>query len=162
MDTITIELPGEPRGWSRPRARLVTPKSGQQFITVFKDAKTRKFERDLGYIGKAAMRGKRPLDCALAIEIIACFSVPKSWTRRDRDAALAGTIRPTGRPDVDNVMKMVDGLNEIVWVDDSKIVQATVAKHYGERPYFRVVVTPLLDAGGLPLESQAPEMDAAE
>ena len=61
------------------------------------------------------------------------MGVPPSWTRKRRDDALAGVIRPTGKPDYDNIGKVVDALNGIVWVDDSQIVDARIRKLYDER-----------------------------
>jgi Holliday junction resolvase RusA-like endonuclease len=77
------------------------------------------------------------------IRIRADFSVPASWPRNKRDAALAGVIRPTGRPDFDNICKMVDALNGIVWLDDTQVVDARVEKHYSERACLTVCVEEL-------------------
>ena len=51
----------------------------------------------------------------------------------------AGAIRPVTRPDLDNYIKVLDGLNGIVWRDDSQIVRLNSVKAYSERP--RLVVS---------------------
>ena len=53
-----------------------------------------------------------------------------------REAALAGLIHPTKKPDWDNFAKAVDALNMIVWVDDAQIVDGRVKKIYHEAPAF--------------------------
>ena len=52
---------------------------------------------------------------------------------------LDGLIRPTKKPDWDNIGKVVcDALNGIAYRDDAQIVDSMVRKFYGEVP--RVVV----------------------
>jgi Holliday junction resolvase RusA-like endonuclease len=46
---------------------------------------------------------------------------------------LHGLLKPTGKPDADNIAKIVgDALNGVVWVDDSQIVLLTIRKMYAE------------------------------
>lgn len=55
-------------------------------------------------------------------------------------------IRPTKKPDFDNIGKVIcDALNKIAYRDDSQIVDAQVRKFYSDRP--RVVVT-IMECGG--------------
>ena len=111
---IVVELPGEPRGKGRPRSRIAGSKvGGQQFVAVYTDAKTRAYEKALAWAGKAAMGPRKPLLGPLAVTVEAVFGVPRSWSRPKRDSALAGVLRPTGAPDVDNVLKVIDGLHGI-------------------------------------------------
>nr|WP_318837549.1 RusA family crossover junction endodeoxyribonuclease [Psychrobacillus glaciei] len=50
-----------------------------------------------------------------------------------------GELRPTTKPDVDNYVKGVkDGLNKVLWQDDSQVVNLNVRKFYSMNP--RVVV----------------------
>ena len=139
---IVVELPGEPRGKGRPRSRIARGGAGQQFVAVYTDAKTRAYEKALAWAGKAAMGGRKPLLGPLAVTVDAVFGVPRSWSRRERDAALAGVRRPTGAPDCDNVFKTIDALQGIVFANDSQIVEARITKRYGEEPMLRVEVRP--------------------
>jgi Holliday junction resolvase len=50
-------------------------------------------------------------------------------------------LRPTGKPDLDNYLKTLDACNNIVWVDDSQVVSATVMKRYGQNPGITVTVS---------------------
>jgi hypothetical protein len=43
--------------------------------------------------------------------------------------------RPTGKPDLDNVIKsLFDGLNLVTWADDAQIVDMTASKWFGDEP----------------------------
>ncbi len=140
---IVIEIPGPPRGKGRPRSRIVTPRGKPQFISVYTDAETRNYETAIAILGKVAMRSKSPLIGPLSLRVTAFFGVPKSWPSKRRDAALAGTVRPTGKPDWDNIGKTTDGLKGIVFVDDSQIVEALVIKRYSERSRLRIEIEPV-------------------
>ena len=52
-----------------------------------------------------------------------------------------GKIRPTKKPDADNIMKAVaDALNGIAYKDDSQIVNVTIAKWYSDTPRVEVAI----------------------
>ena len=58
----------------------------------------------------------------------------------------AGLIRPTKRPDVDNVLKIVcDALNKIVYDDDACIVDAQVRKYYSANPRVEISIEEAAD-----------------
>jgi Holliday junction resolvase RusA-like endonuclease len=141
---IKIEFPGEPRGKGRPRSRVAWTKQDKPFVAIYTDAETRKYEEDIAWAAKAIMRASPPLGGPLVVWIEAYFPVPQSWSRPKRDAALAGVIRPIGKPDFDNIAKSAcDALKGIVWMDDSRIVEAHVTKKYSERPVLKISVEEL-------------------
>lgn len=44
-------------------------------------------------------------------------------------------IRPTKKPDTDNVLKVIaDSLNQIAYKDDAQVVDASVRKFYSRNP----------------------------
>src|SRR5215471_1959229 len=135
--SIRITLPGEPQGKERPRfghGRIYTP------------AKTRAYETALALAAKVAMRHRAPLKGPLYVELNAVFAVPSSWPSHRCEVALAGEVKPIGKPDVDNILKMIDGLAGIVFVNDAQIVQAFVQKRYGESPMLSIEVGSALTA----------------
>lgn len=138
---IVVELPGEPRGKGRPRSRIARGKAGQQFVAVYTDAQTRAYEKALAWAGKIAMGAREPLTGPLAVAVEAVMGVPASWSRPKRDSALAGVVRPTGAPDVDNMLKVIDGLHGIVFENDSQIVEAKISKRYGENPRLHIEIS---------------------
>lgn len=136
---IVIELAGAPRG--KGRARAVSTPVGARIYT---DEKTRGYEAQLRFAGQQAMAGRAPLAGALSIVVEARFPVAASWSRKKRAAALAGDLHPTIKPDADNVLKMLDGLNGIVWADDRQIVHVVFDKIYSDRPGLRLFVEPIV------------------
>jgi Holliday junction resolvase RusA-like endonuclease len=131
---VTIELPGPPRGKGRPRFAV---RGG--FAAAYTDSKTRDYEAKLKAAAIAAMLGKNPLDEALGVSLTAYMPIPESWSQKKRAKALAGDIVPTTKPDADNLYKMTDALNKIVWRDDALVVSAACMKFYCERP--RLIVS---------------------
>lgn len=149
---VTIELAGPPRGKERPRATIrhkykpVTLPGGKvvyrktPVIGTYTPEDTGSYEYQLGIQGNLAMRGKKMLLGAIKCEILAVFAVPESWTKLETASALAGEIRPTGKPDWDNIAKVTDALNGIVWKDDAQIVEGRIQKFYGERSFLHIEV----------------------
>jgi len=138
----SITLMGPPRGKGRPRTRVVG-----NFATIFTDKKTRNYESDLKQAGIVAMQGRSATDEALSVVVRAFMPVPESWSRKKREAALAGDLMPTSGIDLDNIVKMLDGLNyhepafkgdrikvPIIWKNDSQIVSLQAIKVYSDRP----------------------------
>lgn len=69
----------------------------------------------------------------LMVEIDAYFQIPKSFSKTKKQMATDGFIRPTVKPDCDNIAKNInDALNGIVYPDDKQIVTLTVRKWYNE------------------------------
>ena len=138
-DPVTVVIPGNPIGKARPRFT----KKG----VAYTPRKTRVYEHDIAVLAKAEM-GSHPLMLGpVQMTFRAVFAIPESWSARKKQDALLGRIRPTGRPDTDNLMKAIaDGLNGIVYHDDAQVVEVNGSKRYGERPMMVVTVTPILGA----------------
>lgn len=132
-DRITIELAGEPRGKGRHRFVRATGH-------IHPDAKTERYEHHLKLAGMVAMRGRAPLEGALRATVLARVKIPASWSRRQREDAVLGITRPTGKPDADNFLKILDALNKVVWLDDAQIVEATIRKVYSTEPGLVITV----------------------
>ncbi len=134
--SVVIELAGEPKGKGRPR---FSRQSGHAYTPQ----PTRTYEAMLRYAAQVKMAGSAPMEGPLRIEVLAAFPVPQSWSKKKQAAAHAGTVRPTGKPDLDNVLKMLDALNAVVWKDDAQIVVAAITKRYSDRPRLRLEVEQL-------------------
>jgi len=87
-----------------------------------------------------AMRNMPPIGGPVEVVVNAHMLVPKSWSLKKRLAAIAGQIKPVTKPDLDNIVKALDGMNGIVVVDDSQIVKLTATKQYAETPQLIVSV----------------------
>jgi Holliday junction resolvase RusA-like endonuclease len=74
--------------------------------------------------------GWEPIKTAVRLTVHIIHGVPVSWPKKKQ--ALANTLYPTVKPDVDNVVKLVmDALNGVAWVDDKQVVSLSVLKEYG-------------------------------
>lgn len=135
-EPIVIELVGLPQGKGRPR---FVRRTG----IAFTPEKTRGYEAALRLSAQEAMAGRPPVDGPVMVSIEASFPVPASWSRKKRDAALAGRVAHQTKPDVDNIIKNVDSLNEVVWKDDKQIVSATVHKNYSAKPRLKIAILPI-------------------
>jgi Holliday junction resolvase RusA-like endonuclease len=137
--SVTITLPGIPRGKGRPK---FSTRGG--FARAYTDSQTVSYEGAIRLAASQAMNGEPPFDGALAMIMTAVFPVPVSWSKKKQAAALAGEVRPTGKPDFDNLVKSVaDGMNGIVCRDDAQFVSALIQKEYGSTPGVTITVNPI-------------------
>jgi len=134
-NAIVIELAGEPKGKGRPR---FARRTGHAYTPQ----KTASYEACLRHEAALAMADRPPIEGAVRVQVSAFFAVPQSWSAGKRDAALAGGIRPTKRPDWENVAKMLDAFNGVVWRDDAQVISGLIEKHYRDQPRLRVEVVP--------------------
>lgn len=145
MKTVSFMVPGEPVAKGRPRFSVRKSKDGGAYVSVRTPDKTVIYENQVKLEYREQTGGfKFPDDAMLEITIEAYFSIPKSAGKKKRAAMLTGEIRPTKRPDADNVLKSVaDSLNGIAYRDDSQIVRAVIDKYYDTAPRLIVTITEL-------------------
>lgn len=128
---ITFEVLGEPVAKGRPRVckfGTFTPKKTKDYEELVKNT----------YIKE---HGKTKLEGQLKVTINAYFTIPKSASKKLSLDMFSGIVRPTKRPDADNVAKSItDGLNGIAYNDDSSIVELTVKKFYSYNPFVDVTI----------------------
>lgn len=130
---IVFTVPGEPKGKGRPRfisgmKKPITPHG----TVVYENLVKMEYRNKYGTF-------KLPDDAMVRIDIFTYYSIPASAGKMDRELMKIGQLRPTKKPDCDNVVKSIcDALNEIAYHDDSQIVDCMVRKFYSENP--RVVV----------------------
>lgn len=132
MIYIRFVIDGEPRGKGRPRFT----KSGHAFT----DQKTRDYEKLIGYCYKA--QGGRMLEGDIDISIKAFYKIAKNDNKNIKAAKRAGEIKPTKKPDIDNIIKAIlDGLNEVAYKDDAQVVNVSASKYYSDEPRVEVIVS---------------------
>lgn len=123
--TISFTIDGKPRGKGRPRV-------GKFGGRPYTPPATRAAEKEIATLAKIA-RGSAPLMTGtVELAIVAVFPVPKSWKPNLRERALAGEVEYTGKPDADNISKLADALNGVLWLDDSQVTRSTVSRRYGQ------------------------------
>lgn len=143
--SVQVVVYGSPQGKGRPRSRVVTPEGKASFVTHYTPTKTRRYEELISESGKTAMQqqGLKPFEGPLTMDMCAFMPVPDSWPAWRREAALAGLIVPTVKPDFDNLMKTIDGLNGVCFKDDVQIVGVTFDKYYSDQPSLLITLTEL-------------------
>jgi Holliday junction resolvase RusA-like endonuclease len=115
-----------PRGKERPRHT----RAGTSAYTP-KD--TRDFEKAVELAGRGAMQGRPPIRhhaLGLSVLVTGFILIPKSWPCTKRIDALHHRIRPTCKPDWDNIGKTTDALKGVVFEDDAHITDGRVIKWY--------------------------------
>ena len=75
------------------------------------------------------------------MRVIAYLPIPKSTSKKNRQQMIDGVIRPTVKPDWDNIGKLIaDALNKVAYDDDKCIVDSQVRKFYSEHPRTVVIL----------------------
>lgn len=75
------------------------------------------------------------------MRIKAYYAIPTSASKKKQAAMEAGEIRPTKKPDADNIIKVVaDSLNQVAYHDDAEIVGVSLAKYYGRQSRIEVEI----------------------
>lgn len=69
----------------------------------------------------------------LKMKITAIHGIVKSASKKDKEKMLKGELKPTKKPDADNIVKIIcDALNGIAYKDDTQVVDLEMKKIYGE------------------------------
>ena len=137
---VSFTVLGEPQGKGRPRFTRVG-----DYVKTYTPDKTAAYENLVKIEYERQCGGKRFQDeQMLDMRIFAYYGIPKSTSKKRRAMMLKGQIRPTKKPDMDNVVKAVaDSLNNVAYKDDTQIVDSMVRKFYSDTPRVKVVIQPV-------------------
>lgn len=137
MELIHFVVPGKPFGKQRPRVAC-----RGKFSKAYTPEKTKTYENLVKLFYAQESKGEMfPEDAELEIKIVAYYEIPKSVSKVKREKMLSGRIRPTKRPDLDNVAKAIyDSLNKVAYHDDAAIVEARISKYYSDSPRAEVTI----------------------
>jgi len=134
--SIMFTVYGHPIAKGRPRFS-----TRGKFPVAYTPEKTKNYESDVGMMAKAAMGASNPLEGALEAFIYVTFPVPASYSKKRTEACLSDSEKHTKKPDLDNVIKsVIDGMDKIVFENDSQITSIHSTKVYGEVAKVEVVV----------------------
>lgn len=133
---FALTIPGPPIAKKRPRFARI----GKGVRTY--SAQETEEGRFLWEV-KAQWQGK-PLCGPVSIEMLFSMPIPKSTSKRSREAMLCAPVPHCKKPDLDNLVKFAwDCLNGIVLGDDSQVYQVSARKIYGDSPCTRIVLSTL-------------------
>ena len=83
-----------------------------------------------------------PYENQVRAEIDVLVAVPKSDSKATKKAKIEGAIRPTVKPDCDNLAKSIlDSLDGLAYQDDKQVVELSIKKYYAENAEVRVRLT---------------------
>lgn len=132
---FTVE--GKPQGKARARTFYDTRLGRMNSVTP---VQTKSYEDLIRWSYKAA-GGKYLGDAVLQVDIKAVYPIPKGFSKAKTNDALAEKLRPTTKPDCDNIIKVVlDALNGVAYYDDKQIICVSCNKYYGETGYLQISI----------------------
>lgn len=128
-----IEFFVEGRPAPKGSFRVVTQRKGRRLMKprVLKDsAKTYEWEEAVGWYARSAWRGP-PFDEPLSVELNFVVARPKAHYGK-RGVLPSAPLYPAVAPDLDKLVRAtLDGMEGIVFVNDSRVVCLSASKRYG-------------------------------
>lgn len=133
---LTLSIPGDPVAKGRARAVVFNDKP-----QIYTPAKTRNFENLVKLAAQVQMVGRKPFEVPIIVTARFFVSIPRSWPMKKQARARSGEILPQSRPDLDNLAKAItDGMNKLVFRDDSLICDLILSKRYDLVPRAEITV----------------------
>ena len=137
-NVLSFEIPGSPIGQGRPKFSTINGHA-----KAYDPEKSRNYKAYVRMLATQAMKENdfEMITGPCAIKIWAYFDIPKSKSKKFKEAALEAKERPTKKPDADNIVKAIlDALNGLMYKDDSCIVELSCVKYYSDVPRVEVYV----------------------
>ena len=123
-----------------PKGRPRFARRGK-FVSTYSPKTTVDYESKVSDAAKLAMGSSEPLETPVAAYIYITLPIPASYSKKRTQACLSGQEHPTKKSDIDNFCKAVfDGMNGIVFADDSQVVALHAKKVYGTVGMVEVMV----------------------
>ena len=135
MKKVTFIVEGV-KGKQRPRARIL---NGHAIIYTPKE--TKDYEKQIAKQYLAVGGEKFDKDVPVSVSVDVYQAVPKSVSKKKREEFLTLGKRPMKKPDLDNCVKCLDGLNGIAYEDDSQIVEIHARKFWAEEDFMMVTIS---------------------
>lgn len=135
MDKIQFEIPGDVQAQQRPkfstfgkRVKAIDPKESRDYKSFVRLVASQYAPDTL-------------ITEPIKLTVDVYRKIPKDkQTGPKMKLIREGKLRPTTKPDVDNLVKSIkDGLSKVLWYDDSQVIELVARKWYSENP--RAVVT---------------------
>ena len=138
---VTFKVDGTPV----PKGRARYARRGN-FISTYTPEKTRTYETLIKDAAIEAMGSSEPLETPVSLYLYIRVPIPKSCTKKRLEAISNGSEKPIRKPDGSNILKSVeDGMNSVVYKDDSQIINIHVTKVYSSLPGVDICVKECLD-----------------
>ena len=132
--TIKFVVPGKPQGKERPRLA--------KYGGVYTPAKTKAYEN---FIKGCYIEQYGDIsfgDRSIKMSVKAYVPVLTKFRKAEKIAALEGKIKPTAKPDADNILKAIlDALNGLAYDDDRYIYKIEIERIYSEEPRVEIEIS---------------------
>lgn len=129
MKRLHFSIPGEPVAKGRPRFT--------KFGRAYTPAKTMNHEKKVALCAQRAVetigweKVSTP-DC-VSVNMTFFMQIPKSWSQKKQEAMFGKPCAKT--PDLDNLVKILDGLNGLeIWEDDRQVTSIHAEKFWHTEP----------------------------
>lgn len=135
---IQFTVFGEPVAQGRPRATTING-----HVRMYDPKKSREFKQYVRLVASEHCPEKL-LEGPVSLVVRVYKPTLKSFSKKKKSAAERGELRPVTKPDVDNYVKAIkDALKQVIWKDDSQVVDLRVSKYYSEKPRIEVEIEAL-------------------
>ena len=136
---VDFKVYGNPQGKGRPRfARR------GNYVHAYTPEKTVAYEEEIQTAYLRQCENYCFGDAPVEFYVTAYYPIPKSVTKEKRMEINAGQCRPTKKPDLDNVIKVIaDSLNGIAYKDDAQICLIMIVKRYSDVPRLEIRIEDL-------------------
>jgi len=137
---MTFQVLFQVHGTPVPKGRPRFARRGK-FVSTYSPKTTVDYEDKVTESAKQAMGSSEPLNGPVEAFIHITLPIPASYSKKRTQACLSGEERPIKRSDIDNYCKAIfDGMNGIIFADDSQVVALHAHKVYGTVGLVEVLV----------------------
>jgi len=137
---MTFQVIFQVEGTPVPKGRPRFARRGK-FVSTYSPKTTVDYESKVSDAAKLAMGSQKPLEGPIVACIYITLPIPASYSKKRLQACLSGEERPIKRSDIDNFCKAIfDGMNGIVFEDDSQVVSLHATKVWGTVGLVEVMV----------------------
>jgi Holliday junction resolvase len=128
---IYFIIPGEMVGQGRPRATTINGHA-----RMYEPQKSVNYQNLVKMLATEKMEGRPPFIGQIEIDITPKKAIPDSYPKWLKEMLLAegSQAQPMCKPDNDNIEKAImDGMNKIVYRDDTQVTVNHTSKRFGEK-----------------------------
>lgn len=137
MNVLKFEIPGDVQAQQRPKFSRFGNGVSVRDPKESKDYKS--FVRLVA--SQVAPETLITEDIKLTIDVYRKMPKAISNSKKKLQQALNGELRPTTKPDIDNLAKGIkDGLSKVIWHDDSQVTELIARKWYSDNPRAEVMI----------------------
>lgn len=137
LELEKIVILGDAKAQTRPRAA-----ARGKHVKIYEDPKMRDWKIEFMSVLNNMLPEKFiPGEGEVRIDIKVFVLPPKKFSDAKTFLAESGFIRPTKKPDFDNIAKsIVDASKNVLWKDDKQITFARIEKFYSLKPRMEIQI----------------------